>query len=54
MVFRRLISDRRGVTAIEYALICACIFLAIVVGITNYNNSVQNLYNRFSNVIGHS
>jgi len=33
-IFRRLRSDKRGATAIEYALIAALIAMAIVTGLT--------------------
>jgi Flp pilus assembly pilin Flp len=44
-------ADERGATAIEYALICGLIFLAIVIGINNYVVNVKNMYNNISNNI---
>lgn len=43
--FRRFIRDRSGATSIEYALIAALIFLALLVSVGNSGNSLQNLYN---------
>lgn len=45
---RHLVSDDRGATAIEYALICGMIFLVIVVAINNYVVNVKNMYNNIS------
>ena len=50
---RKLLEDRKGATAIEYGLILAMIFLAMMVGVvsvglttssmwTNVSDSVQN------------
>jgi Flp pilus assembly pilin Flp len=38
---RRFARDERGGTAIEYCLIAACIFLAIVVVVGQVGSSVQ-------------
>lgn len=48
---RRFAADEAGATAIEYALIVALIFLAIVTAVTNYTNSTQNMYNTISNAM---
>jgi Flp pilus assembly pilin Flp len=37
-------EDRRGVTTLEYALMGALIFLAIVAAVTNYANALPSLY----------
>lgn len=47
-ILRHLVSDDKGATAIEYALICGMIFLAIVVAINNYIVNVKNMYNNIS------
>jgi pilus assembly protein Flp/PilA len=38
--FKRLSSDERGATAIEYGLIAALIAVAIITGATNVGNSL--------------
>jgi pilus assembly protein Flp/PilA len=47
-IFRALAADTRGATAIEYGLILAMIFLAIVGGVTAFSTSVSAMYNRIS------
>lgn len=47
-----LISLRKcesGATAIEYALIGSLVSIAILVGVMNYSNSIDNLYSGLSN-----
>jgi pilus assembly protein Flp/PilA len=41
-------DDDSGATVIEYALIVALIFLAIVAAVTNYTNSTSQMYNDIS------
>ncbi len=40
----RLVSDERGATAIEYALIAAGIGVAIAATVTNLGSAVTSLY----------
>ena len=47
--FRRFIKDRSGATAIEYALICALVFLAIVTAVQTYTNNANKMYEKISN-----
>jgi pilus assembly protein Flp/PilA len=44
----RLVGDKIGATAIEYALIMALIMLAMVGGVANFGNSVGNMWNNIS------
>ena len=39
---RKLRSDKRGATAVEYALICALIILAMIGGITSLGEGLAN------------
>jgi Flp pilus assembly pilin Flp len=39
----RLTADRRGVTVVEYALMCALLALVIITGIFSYGNSLGGL-----------
>jgi Flp pilus assembly pilin Flp len=43
--------DESGNIAIEYGLIAAMIFLAIVVSASNMGNSVNNLYQKIGNAV---
>ena len=42
---RALISDQRGATAVEYGLILALVFLAMMVGVVALGGSVQSRWN---------
>ena len=44
----RLIRDERGATAVEYALICSLIVLAIVAAITQVAGSTSTMWNSVS------
>ena len=48
----RLARDRSGATAVEYGLIIAFIFLAIVGGLTAFAGNENAMYTRVSNAIG--
>ncbi len=43
--------DERGATAIEYALIAAGIFLAIVLSVKDVASSVKIMYNQLSDKV---
>ena len=45
---RELLADTRGATAVEYGLIVALIFLAILAAVRGFGESVGNMYNRVS------
>lgn len=49
---RHLLRDRRAVTSIEYALIGALIFLAIVTAVSSLGHNITNNYNNLNNSIG--
>lgn len=50
--FSALISDRRGASAVEYGLILALVFLAVMGGIAALGGAVQNRWNDISNKVG--
>jgi pilus assembly protein Flp/PilA len=45
-------ADERGATAVEYGLIVACIFLAIVGGLSAFAGNETAMYANISNTIG--
>jgi len=47
-IFQRIAADNRGATAIEYGLIIALIFLAIMGGVSAFGREVGNMYNHIS------
>jgi|FLYL01.1.fsa_nt_gi pilus assembly protein Flp/PilA len=51
---RRLAADESGATAIEYGLIVALIFLAVVAAVSNYTNTTANMYGNISNAMNTS
>jgi pilus assembly protein Flp/PilA len=48
----RLWNDEAGATAVEYGLIVACIFLAIMGGLSLFANNENTMYHNISNAIG--
>jgi Flp pilus assembly pilin Flp len=50
-VFRRLVSDQRGVTALEYALIGAFFFLVLIGSLRLYGANMNTMYNSVSNTM---
>lgn len=50
-MFRKFITDQSGATAIEYGLIVAVLSLAIVAGVANFGNSLNNMFNDTSDVL---
>lgn len=44
-------ADESGATAIEYGLIVALIFIAIVAAINNYTDSTSAMYDRISETL---
>lgn len=50
-ILTKLINNETGATAIEYGLIAALIFLAIVVSLNTFADSMGNLYNDISNTV---
>ena len=47
----RLARDEAGATAVEYGLIVAFIFLAIVSGLTAFASNENAMYQRISNAV---
>ena len=50
-MIRRFFRDERGATAIEYAIICSFLFIAIVTSIHIYIGSATDMYQRISDAI---
>ena len=48
LAFRR---DRAGATAVEYALILACLMFVILAGVTAVGGGVNGLFTRLANFI---
>lgn len=47
----RLARDESGATAVEYGLIIAFIFLAIIGGLTTFAGNENAMYTRISNAV---
>jgi pilus assembly protein Flp/PilA len=47
----RLLADERGATAVEYGLIVACIFLAMIGGLTLFAGNENKMYTNISTTI---
>jgi pilus assembly protein Flp/PilA len=47
--FARLLQDNHGVSAVEYALICALIVLAMVAGLSQVATATTSMWNNVSN-----
>jgi pilus assembly protein Flp/PilA len=47
-IFQRIRADDRGATAIEYGLILAMVFLAMVGAVQAFGNEVTNMFNDVS------
>lgn len=46
-----LIKDKRGATAIEYGLILALVFLAMVGAVSGFANKTNVMWNNVSNAV---
>jgi pilus assembly protein Flp/PilA len=44
-----IFKDKKGATAIEYGLILALVFLAMIVGVTTFGQTTSNMWNHVSN-----
>ncbi|MCR9121597.1 MAG: Flp family type IVb pilin [Phyllobacteriaceae bacterium] len=51
-MFRIFLTDARGATAIEYALIAALLSIATVAGVTAVGTDLQTLYDSNNGSIG--
>jgi pilus assembly protein Flp/PilA len=47
-IFQAIVVDKRGATAVEYGLILAMVFLAMVGAVQAFGNEVTNLFNDVS------
>jgi pilus assembly protein Flp/PilA len=45
----RIVQDRHGASAIEYALVASLISIAAIVGMNNLGNKMNNMFNNVSN-----
>ena len=50
-LFRALSRDKRGATAVEYGLIVALIFIAIIVAVSNAAGSAINMWNNVASKV---
>jgi pilus assembly protein Flp/PilA len=44
----RFVADQSGATAVEYGVICGCIFLAVVGAIVNFGSAATNMFNNLA------
>lgn len=52
MLIRRLARDKRGVAAVEYALIVALISVACIGALQGVGNKLNTTFNNVSNALG--
>ena len=50
--FRNILGDVRGATAVEYGLILALIFLAMIGALTAFANGTTSMWNNVATEIG--
>lgn len=50
----RLARDRRGATAIEYGLILAFVFLALLIGVTSVGSATSGMWQYVSGSVGNA
>ena len=50
-IFRRLMVDQEGATSVEYGLILALIFLAMIVGPVSVGNTSSDMWNNVSDAV---
>jgi pilus assembly protein Flp/PilA len=48
---RRLMRAQKGATAVEYGLILALIFLAMIVGVVSVGNTTSGMWNNVSDAV---
>ncbi|MDP8994898.1 MAG: Flp family type IVb pilin [Pseudomonadota bacterium] len=51
---RRLLTDDSGATAVEYALILALIFLAMIAGVQNFATTTTEMWNNVAETVAGS
>ena len=49
--FHAIFKDQRGATAVEYGLILALIFLAMIAGVSNFADATINMWDHVSNKV---
>lgn len=52
--FFSIFNDQRGATAVEYGLILALIFLAMVGAISRFSDVTINMWDRVANEVGNA
>jgi len=50
-IFRRLMVDQEGATSVEYGLILALIFLAMIVGVASVGTTTSGMWNNVSSEV---
>jgi len=50
-MIHRLLNDESGATAVEYGLIVACMFLAIIGGLSLFAGNENIMYTHISNAV---
>ena len=50
----KILKDEKAATAVEYGLILALIFLAMIAGITNFTDTTINMWNRVADQVSGS
>ena len=51
---RRFFADESAATAVEYAVICACIFLTIVSAVVAFGSAATNMFNNLASAVNAS
>jgi pilus assembly protein Flp/PilA len=51
-VFRKILIDQSGATAIEYGLIAALVSVAAIVALTAMGSSLDSIFGSVSNILG--
>ena len=49
--FHKIFKDERAATAVEYGLILAMIFLAMIAGVSNFADTTINMWDRVANEV---
>ena len=49
---RAFLAHEGGATAVEYGLIIACVFLAIIGGLSIFASNANSMYNTISSSVG--
>jgi pilus assembly protein Flp/PilA len=50
-MLRRFLKDESGATVIEYALICALVFLMVVTALYTYRDSMATMFGRIGDAV---